>query len=175
MEDAEPKFASWMRDHGKLAILKDDEVDRLERAGAATMGVSRAEVLESMYNRLEPKPQGVMISILFLPLQPIAYMPMTTEALPLMIGHPKIQIIDMSDSTFTCAHGHAEPSYTAEEMKAMRLSHQQSPMQVTQYSSVSSCRVIHACCLLFMTQHQHRLAPVWVSATHHVYLLCRHS
>ena len=68
VEDAEPKFASWMRGHGKLAVLKDDEVDRLERAGAAIMGASRAEVLESMYNRLEPKPQGVIISMLFLPL-----------------------------------------------------------------------------------------------------------
>ena len=58
VEDSEPKFASWMRSHGKLAVLKDDEVDRLERAGAATMGASRAEVLESMYNRLEPRPQG---------------------------------------------------------------------------------------------------------------------
>lgn len=50
-----------MRSHGKLAVLKDDEVDRLERAGAATMGASRSEVLESMYNRLEPKPQGAVI------------------------------------------------------------------------------------------------------------------
>ena len=60
MEEAEPKFASWIRSHGKLAVLKDDEVDRLERAGAATMGVSRTEVLESMYNRLEPRPQGTL-------------------------------------------------------------------------------------------------------------------
>ena len=48
-----------MRSHGKLAVLKDNEVDRLERAGAATMGASRGEVLQSMYNRLEPKPQGI--------------------------------------------------------------------------------------------------------------------
>lgn len=79
MEDAEPKFASWMRSHGKLAVLKDDEVDRLERAGAATMGASRGEVLQSMYNRLEPKPQA--------------------------------------------------PSYTAEDMAAMRLSHEQDATQ----------------------------------------------
>lgn len=58
-EDNEPKFASWMRSHGKLAVLKDDEVDRLERAGAATMGPTRGEVLESMYNKLDPKPQGI--------------------------------------------------------------------------------------------------------------------
>ena len=64
MEEAEPKFASWMRSHGKLAVLKDDEVDRLERAGAATMGASRTEVLESMYNRLEPRPQGTMGSFI---------------------------------------------------------------------------------------------------------------
>lgn len=62
VEDAEPKFASWMRSHGKLAVLKDDEVDRLERAGAATMGASRGEVLQSMYNRLEPKPQGASMT-----------------------------------------------------------------------------------------------------------------
>jgi hypothetical protein len=29
-----------MRKHGKLAVLKDDEVDRLERAGAATTGAA---------------------------------------------------------------------------------------------------------------------------------------
>ena len=55
-----------MRSHGKLAVLQDDEVERLERAGAATMGASRAEVLESMYNRLEPKPQGIMSPFCFL-------------------------------------------------------------------------------------------------------------
>ena len=42
----------------KLAVLKDDEVDRLERASAACTGASRQEVMESMYNRLEPKPKG---------------------------------------------------------------------------------------------------------------------
>ncbi|DBA98111.1 hypothetical protein WJX77_010113 [Trebouxia sp. C0004] len=74
VEEAEPKFAGWMRSHGKLAVLKDDEIERLERAGAATMGVSRAEVMDLMYNRLEPKPK--------------------------------------------------EPSYKAEELAAMRLSHE---------------------------------------------------
>lgn len=58
VEATEPKFARWMRSHGKLAVLKDDEIERLERAGAATMGTSRAEVMNSMYNRLEPKPKG---------------------------------------------------------------------------------------------------------------------
>ena len=62
VEEAEPKFAGWMRSHGKLAVLKDDEIERLERAGAATMGVSRAEVMDSMYNRLEPKPKGGVMS-----------------------------------------------------------------------------------------------------------------
>lgn len=28
VEEAEPKFAAWMRKHGKQATLKDDEVDR---------------------------------------------------------------------------------------------------------------------------------------------------
>ena len=80
VEDAEPKFASWMRGHGKLAVLKDDEVDRLERAGAATTGASRAEVLQSMYNRLEPKPQGIMMAMTF------AYMAMTVKSLPFLIA-----------------------------------------------------------------------------------------
>ena len=31
VEATEPKFARWMRKHGKLAVLKDDEVDRIER------------------------------------------------------------------------------------------------------------------------------------------------
>ena len=39
-------------------MLKDDEVDRLERAAAAVTGASRQDVMESMYNRLEPKPKG---------------------------------------------------------------------------------------------------------------------
>lgn len=46
-----------MRKHGKLAVLKDDEVDRLERATAASTGPRRDEVMESMYGRLEPKPK----------------------------------------------------------------------------------------------------------------------
>ena len=41
-EASEPKFASWMRKHGKLAVLKDDEVDRLERASTATTGMHSA-------------------------------------------------------------------------------------------------------------------------------------
>lgn len=58
MEEADPKFASWMRGHGKMAVLKDDEVDRLERATQAASGPGRHEVMESMYGRLDPKPQG---------------------------------------------------------------------------------------------------------------------
>jgi len=58
VEESEPKFAHWMRSHGKLAVLKDDEVDRLERAAAAASGPSREEVMDSMYGRLEPKPKG---------------------------------------------------------------------------------------------------------------------
>ena len=56
VESSEPKFARWMRSHGKLAVLKDDEVERLERAAAAKTGYTREEVMNSMYNRLEPKP-----------------------------------------------------------------------------------------------------------------------
>lgn len=47
-----------MRSYGKMAVLKDDEVDRLERAAAATSGTSRSDVMESMYGRLEPKPKS---------------------------------------------------------------------------------------------------------------------
>lgn len=32
IEEKEPKFAAWLRRHGKVAIIKDDEVERLERA-----------------------------------------------------------------------------------------------------------------------------------------------
>lgn len=62
VEDVEPKFASWMRSHGKLAVLKDDEIDRLERANAACAGLNRAEVMDSMYNRLNPKPKGITLA-----------------------------------------------------------------------------------------------------------------
>jgi hypothetical protein len=31
LEATEPRFARWMRKHHKVAVLKDDEVDRLER------------------------------------------------------------------------------------------------------------------------------------------------
>ena len=37
---SEPKFANWMRKHRKMAVVKDDEVDRLERASKATTGAS---------------------------------------------------------------------------------------------------------------------------------------
>ncbi|UPR05069.1 hypothetical protein HOP50_19g84160 [Chloropicon primus] len=56
LEGSEPKFASWMRKHGKIAVLKDDEVDRLERAGQACNGTTREEVMSSMYGRADPKP-----------------------------------------------------------------------------------------------------------------------
>lgn len=62
VEDVEPKFASWMRSHGKLAVLKDDEIERLERANAACAGLDRAEVMDSMYNRLDPKPKGITLA-----------------------------------------------------------------------------------------------------------------
>lgn len=57
-EESEPKFAAWMRKHGKMAVLKDDEVDRLERASTAVSGPTRQSVMESMYGRLNPKPAG---------------------------------------------------------------------------------------------------------------------
>ena len=56
LEASEPQFAKWMRKHGKVAVLKDDEVERLERANKATSGRSRQETMESMYGRADPKP-----------------------------------------------------------------------------------------------------------------------
>ena len=55
VEEAEPKFAAWMRKHNKMAVMKDDEVDRLERAGAQSAS-TRRDVMESMYGRLDPRP-----------------------------------------------------------------------------------------------------------------------
>lgn len=42
-------------------MMKDDEVDRLERAGTAVSGATRQEVMESMYGRVDPKPKGMII------------------------------------------------------------------------------------------------------------------
>lgn len=61
IESSEPKFAEWMRQHGKLAVLKDDEVDRLERASQAQSGPNRQEVMEAMYGRLDPSPAGEVL------------------------------------------------------------------------------------------------------------------
>ena len=58
LDGREPKFARWMRDHGKQAVLKDNAVERLERASKAVSGSSRQDVLESMYGHLDPKPKG---------------------------------------------------------------------------------------------------------------------
>ena len=56
VEATEPKFARFMRKHGKIAVLKDDEVERLERADQGSGGRSRQEVMASMYGRADPKP-----------------------------------------------------------------------------------------------------------------------
>lgn len=59
VQDSDAKFATWLPKHGKQAVLKDDEVDRIERAAAATCGTqSREDVIASMYGRLDPKPEG---------------------------------------------------------------------------------------------------------------------
>lgn len=44
-----------------MAVMKDDEVDRLERAGKAASGATRQEVMESMYGRIDPKPKGMIL------------------------------------------------------------------------------------------------------------------
>lgn len=58
VEKDDPKFAKWMRKHGKLATLKDNEVDRLERARSAVSGPGVDEVMHKMFNRVHPKPQS---------------------------------------------------------------------------------------------------------------------
>ena len=62
VEKDDPKFAKWMRKHGKLATLKDDEIERLERARTAVSGPGAEEVMHSMYNRLSPKPKPPLYS-----------------------------------------------------------------------------------------------------------------
>jgi len=56
VESQDPKFAAWMRRHGRQAVLKDDEVERLERARVAQTGLTHDEVLGSMYGRVRPLP-----------------------------------------------------------------------------------------------------------------------
>lgn len=61
IEEQEPKFASWMRRHGKLAVLKDDEVDRLERAAQAASGPGREVrcwVVTGQVGQLEARSHG---------------------------------------------------------------------------------------------------------------------
>lgn len=48
LEKTEPKFAKFLRKHGKQAVLKDDEVERIERQGF--------QVVETMYGLANPKP-----------------------------------------------------------------------------------------------------------------------
>ncbi|KAF6254870.1 hypothetical protein COO60DRAFT_1641961 [Scenedesmus sp. NREL 46B-D3] len=58
IEQQEPQFAAWMRKHGKLAVLQDDEVDRLERSSrpGGWLGLGRQDVMDSMYGRVDPRP-----------------------------------------------------------------------------------------------------------------------
>ena len=44
LEATEPRFARWMRKHHKIAVLKDDEVDRLERKARAAPARARRGV-----------------------------------------------------------------------------------------------------------------------------------
>jgi hypothetical protein len=56
---------------GKLAVLKDDEVERLERVSKAACSVySRQDIMESMYGRVEPKPIGNCKVSIILSLKP---------------------------------------------------------------------------------------------------------
>ena len=55
ISSTDPKFSKWMRDHGRQAVLKDAEIDRLERAGQAFSGVvGRSELLSKMSGRVDP-------------------------------------------------------------------------------------------------------------------------
>ncbi|KAL6752635.1 hypothetical protein V8C86DRAFT_573995 [Haematococcus lacustris] len=59
IEAQEPRFAAFMRKHNKLAVLRDEEVERLERCGQAVCARrSRQEEMDTMYGRMEPKPQA---------------------------------------------------------------------------------------------------------------------
>lgn len=61
VEGADPKFASWLREHGRQAQLKDDEIERIEAAAVSNSGTgprSRHEAQETMYGRLVPSPQA---------------------------------------------------------------------------------------------------------------------
>ena len=56
IEATEPKSAGWMRRHGKLAVLKDDEVERLERASSAgrtSSGATREQVMQVSQRELK--------------------------------------------------------------------------------------------------------------------------
>lgn len=52
-----------MRGHAKLAVLKDKEVERLERAAGpgGYGGLNRQEVMNSMYGLVDPKPAGTAV------------------------------------------------------------------------------------------------------------------
>ncbi|KAF5833440.1 hypothetical protein DUNSADRAFT_10266, partial [Dunaliella salina] len=59
LSEQDPSFSAWMRKHHKQAVLKDDEVDRLERATHAASGsVSRDEVMQQMYGKADPRPEA---------------------------------------------------------------------------------------------------------------------
>lgn len=88
-----------MRKHGKLAVMKDDEVDRLERAGTAVSGATRQEVMESMYGRVDPKPKGMFFLL-------------TKYFVVIEVSH-------------TFGFSIAEPIYSIEERQAMKQKEQE--------------------------------------------------
>lgn len=49
VEKVQPKFARFLRKHGKQAVLKDDEVDRLER---------KVVSMDDLFGRSNPKPKA---------------------------------------------------------------------------------------------------------------------
>jgi len=112
IEEGDQKFATWLRAHGKQAVLKDDEVDRIERAAAAACGTqSREEVISSMYGRLDPKPEGTI--------QYVSRVTCSVIALVYVMGCPDV-----------CCRDHAAPSYSLEERQRMRLREEADAVEV---------------------------------------------
>jgi hypothetical protein len=55
INSTDPKFAKWMRGHGKQAVLKDAEIERLERASTAYSGVvTRSDLMAKMMGKINP-------------------------------------------------------------------------------------------------------------------------
>ena len=132
VEEQEPKFARWMRQHGKLAVLKDDEVDRLERAGAAASGAGRQVGARGRIQKSDccqaARLEAEVFVLLGLGWQHSApHAPATEQSVSQSIipaASPYLPVPSMQE-VMESMYGRAEPkpeapAYTAEEKAAMR-------------------------------------------------------